>query len=282
MHLNQIVKEDNKSHDKEEEQYMALRMEKSVEKHRMKKKQYEAQYWDQCNKSYPHGSSSNHYQHKHGSALRNKTNVNNIRSPCIEASSTGSSKEDNLVSQKVKPQSPPVHPTSQKLLVTKNKTTSSRPDIAARTKDLRLKGSDIYVARLGTCPIDTANPIKYAPEIPSPRPTSLESGPSSLYDELSPLSRMPHPSMITLDLPTKKPEIRASRPCYRCVTAMHAVGIKRAFWTNADGEWEGAKVRDLVEALEIGGRVPGYDDGGDKGIFVTKHEVLLLKRVMGI
>ena len=63
---------------------------------------------------------------------------------------------------------------------------------------------------------------------------------------------------------------------------MHAVGIKRVFWTNAGGEWEGAKVRDLVEALEKGEGVPGHDDGGDKGVFVTKHEVLMLKRAMGI
>jgi len=81
-----------------------------------------------------------------------------------------------------------------------------------------------------------------------------------------------------------KPEIRASRPCYRCVSAMHAVGIKRVFWTNADGEWEGAKVRDLVEALEKG--IEGDGDGPgtgqeNKGVFITKHEVLMLKRIMG-
>jgi hypothetical protein len=33
-----------------------------------------------------------------------------------------------------------------------------------------------------------------------------------------------------------------------------------------------------VEALDM---EPGHDDGGDKGIFVTKHEVLMLKRIMG-
>lgn len=65
---------------------------------------------------------------------------------------------------------------------------------------------------------------------------------------------------------------------------MHSVGIKRVFWTNHDGQWEGAKVRDLVEALESG---VAEDDGdgvgtgqGSKGVFVTKHEVLMLKRMM--
>ena len=64
---------------------------------------------------------------------------------------------------------------------------------------------------------------------------------------------------------------------------MHSVGIKRVFWTNVDGEWESAKVRDLVEALEGGGGKDASGEGAkiDKGIFVTKHEVLLLKRVMG-
>ena len=63
---------------------------------------------------------------------------------------------------------------------------------------------------------------------------------------------------------------------------MHAVGIKRVFWTNVDGEWEGAKVRDLVDALEMGQGEPGHDDGGDKGVFVTKHEVLMLRRAMRV
>lgn len=63
---------------------------------------------------------------------------------------------------------------------------------------------------------------------------------------------------------------------------MHAVGIKRVFWTNADGELEGAKVRELVDALEMGESEPGLDDGGDKGVFITKHEVLMLKRIMGL
>lgn len=65
---------------------------------------------------------------------------------------------------------------------------------------------------------------------------------------------------------------------------MHSAGIKRVFWTNSKGEWEGAKVQQLVDALESGG--DGDRDGdGDEGkvnnLFVTKHEVLMLKRTMG-
>src|SRR5208282_4684560 len=112
--------------------------------------------------------------------------------------------------------------------------------------------------------------------------------PRSLYDELSPLSRSISPSSSVAKWetasPAPRPEIRTSRPCYRCVSAMHAVGIKRVFWTNVDGEWEGAKVRDLAEALEVGTEVEDGDSaavGTDKGVFVTKHEVLMLKRIMG-
>jgi hypothetical protein len=66
---------------------------------------------------------------------------------------------------------------------------------------------------------------------------------------------------------------------------MHAAGIARAFWTNAHGEWECAKVRDLIDALEEEGSGSNSGDGDDgKGkdasVFVTKHEVLMLRRVM--
>jgi hypothetical protein len=175
----------------------------------------------------------------------------------------------------------PIPSNPQQLLITKKKTTTNKPDVAARTKDLRLKGSDLYVARLGSC---NTNPpprskSKYKPSVSSP-PTPPISSPTSLYDELSAISRTPSPPFQT-DKTSTQPEVRASRPCYRCVSAMHAVGIKRVFWTTADGEWEGRKVRDLVEALEKGEGEPGHDDGGDKGVFVTKHEVLMLKRIMG-
>ena len=60
---------------------------------------------------------------------------------------------------------------------------------------------------------------------------------------------------------------------------MHSAGIKRVFWTNAKGEWEGAKVQQLVDALETGGDGDG-NAGKVNSLFVTKHEVLMLKRAM--
>lgn len=161
----------------------------------------------------------------------------------------------------------------------------SKPSIAARTKDLRLKGSDLYVARLGSCtPVSKTRKPRAAPKNPPALPAALppQTPPQSCYDELSTVSRTPSPGRgQVVAVQDERPEIRASRPCYRCVAAMHAVGIKRVFWTNAEGRWEGAKVRELVEALEGGGGVEGVENAGDeKGIFMTTHEVLMMQKVM--
>jgi hypothetical protein len=58
---------------------------------------------------------------------------------------------------------------------------------------------------------------------------------------------------------------------------MHSAGIKRVFWTNSESEWEGAKVQELVDSLDSSG------DGasGVETLFVTKHEVLMLRRMIG-
>lgn len=162
----------------------------------------------------------------------------------------------------------------------------SKSSVAARTKDMRLKGSDLYVARLGSCHKTPPKSSRLPAQTPAHLPiSSLSSSVLSLHDELSPFSRTPSLNEHTdKSAPvTSLPEIRESRPCYRCVTAMHSVGIKRVFWTNHDGRWEGAKVRDLIDALETG--ISAGEDGvgtgpQSKGIFVTKHEVLMLKRMM--
>jgi hypothetical protein len=63
---------------------------------------------------------------------------------------------------------------------------------------------------------------------------------------------------------------------------MSSVGIKRVFWTTASGEWESAKVRDLVDALENFGLAQPSDVATTlNNVFVTKHEVLMLRRAMG-
>lgn len=74
---------------------------------------------------------------------------------------------------------------------------------------------------------------------------------------------------------------------------MHSVGIRRVFWTNGNGGWDGAKVRDLVDALDRSMSPAGDgDEAGERGeggmggpvgngLFITKHEVLMLRRMMG-
>lgn len=64
---------------------------------------------------------------------------------------------------------------------------------------------------------------------------------------------------------------------HRCISFMHSAGVKRVFWTNARGEWEGAKVQELVDALENPDGPLGTDV---KALFVTKHEVLMLRKGM--
>lgn len=148
-----------------------------------------------------------------------------------------------------------------------------------RTRNPRLNGADIYVARFGGFGKSARSkrpppaPLKPEPDVPLSRCSSSE---GSLHAELlnpfpKPDSRMARAETSPLDLV----DVHASRPCYRCVSYMHSVGIRRVFWTTDDGEWEGAKVRDLVDALDGGG------EGGGCGMFVTKHEVLMMRRLMG-
>jgi len=112
-------------------------------------------------------------------------------------------------------------------------------------------------------------------QIPLSKCSSTE---GSLHDELL----NPHPNPDCKGPSNPEPfnhvNVHASRPCYRCVTYIHSVGIRRAFWTNDSGEWEGAKVRDLVDALDRSGDNDGINGCG---MFVTKHEVLMMRKLVG-
>jgi len=163
-------------------------------------------------------------------------------------------------------------------------------------KDSRLRGADLYVARLGWKKQETTEllPATSNPNQPLPRDTTddpplsqLKIPTGSLHEELnlaSPLSATVHQLPVC-----EKPSVSASRPCYRCICYMHTVGIKRVFWTNNKGEWEGGKVRDMMDALDLAGCSgdgrgrSGVPTGGaaGNGVFVTKHEVLKLRRLMG-
>ena len=211
---------------------------------------------------------------------------------------------NDVKSGKMKMRDEPQQP--QPLLVPKGRSGSSSNDVNARKKHMNLVGADLYVTRLGwnrggpskgtapvasktaSTPVTTADaPDDDEDNTLSRSTTSVESIASSsstgsLHDEL--VNREPKPeapaTLISdhrLDLDC----VHASRPCYRCISYMHAVGIKRVFWTNDAGQWEGGKVRDLVDALD--NSMESVADGGPlgNGVFVTKHEVLMLKRMMG-
>jgi len=214
-------------------------------------------------------------------------------------------------------------PPPQPILLPKGQVGSAKQTVKDRQKHPRLVGADLYVARLGWCKDRTKrNPkaelstgcCKTSFDISE---TLLDSAiritlqhkdpdmdvtqplpPTSLHDELT----NPHPrSGSSAPSPTSPSSTNthfdhsashASRPCYRCVTYMHSVGIRRVFWTNELGEWESGKVRDLVDALDTGmageagdhGTADGLGATGGplgNGLFVTKHEVLMLRRIMG-
>ncbi|KAL8801077.1 MAG: hypothetical protein Q9182_004716 [Xanthomendoza sp. 2 TL-2023] len=170
--------------------------------------------------------------------------------------------------------------------------------VAERMKDSRLNGADLYVARLGKkgnvnhydcgCRYDKHTAKDPVTELvigtePSPSDSSLSPQAKlptgSLHEELR------FPSSIEKNQPTAKSGSKSelltathSRPCYRCISYMHSAGIKRVFWTNNKGEWEGGKVRDLVDSLEapLSPNSDGMMDGAGS-VYVTKSEVLLLK-----
>jgi len=150
------------------------------------------------------------------------------------------------------------------------------------------------VARLGRCttgprlshqqstsPVHTNHDTDLTDDASNSIVSSDGSSTASLHSEL--LHPLPKPDNrpIREAVPIyNQGEVAASRPCYRCVAYMHSVGIRRVFWTNEDGTWENAKVRDLVDALDSGTNC--NDSGGPTGtgLFVTKHEVLMLRRLM--
>lgn len=162
-------------------------------------------------------------------------------------------------------------------------------------KHPKLVGADVYVARLANDgPAPEGRKTRRAHDQPSSG-TIETAGPDtctmtsvvsastgSLHDELIMKTSKSKP-LTPISEDVKRPPTPAeSRPCYRCVAYMHSVGIKRVFWTTNDGKWEGAKVRDLIDQLD--GTMSSDTDTtlgqAAMGLFVTKHEVLMLRRLM--
>ena len=191
------------------------------------------------------------------------------------------------------------------MLIPHTRIATKAHSVIERMKDSRLRGADLYVARLGWS--KQAVPTTSTKSQPSPdhaTPQQVDSAESdditccepslgSLHEELR--FREPDCKLPSVPGPIhEQASASPSRPCYRCISYMHCVGIKRVFWTNGTGEWEGGKVRDLVDALETSGASDRNNENGcgngvggarggaaGNGVFVTKHEVLMLRRLMG-
>ncbi|OAL49425.1 hypothetical protein IQ07DRAFT_511014 [Pyrenochaeta sp. DS3sAY3a] len=154
--------------------------------------------------------------------------------------------------------------------------------VKERMKQGRLHGADLYVARLlpelGGKP--AKQPIESVLQVDTNSSPPLCTG--SLHEELvrRPVEETaknepsgPH---------TEQPATAGmSRPCYRCILYMESAGIKRVFWTTDSGDWEGAKIRELVDAVNGFGLEQTPETAAAlNNVFVTKHEVQILRRVM--
>jgi hypothetical protein len=141
----------------------------------------------------------------------------------------------------------------------------------------------LYVARLGWQTSAKNGPIPCCDALDQPPVITVTQATGSLHEELLNPSAVPASAAKNASTGAgPEPSVLASRPCYRCIAYMNSVGIKRVFWTTSSGEWECAKVRDLVDALDD----LGSGDAADarttlSSVFVTKHEVLMLRRTMG-
>jgi deoxycytidylate deaminase len=172
------------------------------------------------------------------------------------------------------------------MLMPKGQTGQTTRSIRSRTKLPRLHGADLYVARLGwkvqgssnqsvACCMDGEEGAEEEP------PPHIYTG--SLHEELlNPHNHTTSTAKTPINAKEKEPSVLSSRPCYRCISYMLSAGIKRVFWTTGSGTWESAKVRDLVDALDnLGLEQPLEAAATLSNIFVTKHEVLMLRRTMG-
>ncbi|CAJ2503221.1 Uu.00g106150.m01.CDS01 [Anthostomella pinea] len=182
---------------------------------------------------------------------------------------------------------------------------NSQQHVRDRTKHPKLRGADVYVTRLGGVQSmwqpakeasNKASPAEFRDttqdsELPIYSTLSVTSDTSlanSLHDELrcqklKAVSREASPAK-TSDSLFDQNRILESHPCYRCILYMHSAGVRRVYWTNSKGQWETAKVRDMYDQLSGTGSCDGHKDGnnGFGDVFVTKHEILMLKRLSGL
>ncbi|KAI0139838.1 hypothetical protein GGR57DRAFT_509544 [Xylariaceae sp. FL1272] len=170
-----------------------------------------------------------------------------------------------------------------------------------RKKHPRLRGADVYVVRLGRKADDSDADRKKrlgasgnnsgslaARQTAKNKSESVETdaqmvSTGSLYDELvckEAKKATDRPGSGSGGVVLDRGHVLESRPCYRCVLYMQSVGIRRCYWSNAAGEWESAKVRDLFD--QCNGTIGTGGQAGAGEVFVTKHEILMLRRLYNV
>ena len=174
-------------------------------------------------------------------------------------------------------------PKTQPILLPKGRTGHTSRGVSERKKNPRLNGADLYVARLGWQSPGQAQSsccdLEHHKVAPVSSLQKMSTG--SLHEELiNPEPKIKSTRLHSDTMTNNQRSVLASRPCYRCISYMNSVGIKRVFWTTDTGTWEGAKVRDLVDAMDSLGDDEVADSAVLANVFVTKHEVLMLRRMM--
>ncbi|KAF2852362.1 3-carboxy-cis,cis-mucoante lactonizing enzyme [Plenodomus tracheiphilus IPT5] len=288
LHLNRALLKLAAS-SKEDDKDAALRAEKSTVFHHQKK---EKKYHNAGNK-HNNGHHQHHKQSAHERSLRNTSaaadcpspdpgHVAVIRTDITSRVNTSRYKRNFQKERGI--DKAVVAPASQPLLLPKGQTGHSSRAMRDRTRHARLNGADIYVVRLGRKGLSTDNEPKrcctHSTDVVDVPPLPSITG--SLHDELI------HPKMKPAQPASKStvsndaiPPLLTSRPCYRCVSYMASVGIRRVFWTTDTGKWESAKIRELVDTLDNLWQDPHLDAATTiNSLFVTKHEVLMLRRTM--
>jgi hypothetical protein len=293
----------------EEKENTPLSSKNSMEKQRMKNEKKKSHH-NTGNKSNHGQHAHNRSKHAHKSAPKKSVtasaetedfSASGLNECSVASSSTSKNSNKIAVCDKVnrtilnvslcadilqtRPLSPLPASQSQPMLMPKGQTGHTTRSISSRTKLPRLHGADLYVARLGWKVQGSANHsvacCTDAKDITDeellPRPST-----GSLHEELL-NSRVKTTSwqMTATSAEEKEPSVLSSQPCYRCISYMSSVGIKRVFWTTGSGTWESAKVRDLVDALDNVALEQLSEAAATlSNIFVTKHEVLILRRTM--
>ncbi|KAI8937106.1 hypothetical protein NX059_006320 [Plenodomus lindquistii] len=263
---------------------VALSAEKSTVFHHQKKDKKHHNLGNNHNNSHHeyHKQSAPKYTLKHSKGLDDQPSNLNGSASCEHNTKTyakASRYEGQHKKEKTK-----AAPYSQPLLMPKGQTGQPSRAVKDRTRHARLNGADVYVVRLGRKGLVTVNDhvvcSTHPTEVEDVSPLTPSTG--SLHEELvDPKVKSPKPPASTIPAVNALPPLLTSRPCYRCVSYMASVGIRRVFWTTEKGEWESAKIRDLIDTLDNIWQDPQLDAATSiNSLFVTKHEVLMLRRTM--